>query len=286
MLSRVVTMPEPGTAISLGVLGGLVALDPVKRLLGPTADYLGGELEQFTRRRVETIGRILKNATDKASDRLDEPGAVPPRVLRDIVNDGSFSDDPIAVEYFGGVLASSRTVTSRDDRAAALTALLSRLSTYQIRSHFIFYSSLRKLHQGSEFRVVDHTKINLATNILIAAYVRLMDFSKNEIDDLSGIIEHVMFGLSRENLIDRFEYGHKYLYENLSKEPLKGIMFHPSPLGSELFLRAHGVSFSSSNDILNPALALRMREAGDLTISRIDVFGSDKAIKQAGTRRK
>src|SRR5919106_5794497 len=126
-------MADPLTTLGLSAAGAFVTKDVVTRLLGPTADYLGAEMQQFTQRRLETIGRIFRNAADKAQDRLDEPGAVPPRVLRDIINEGSFQDDDLATEYFGGVLASSKTPMNRDDRAATFTSLISRLSTYQIR---------------------------------------------------------------------------------------------------------------------------------------------------------
>jgi hypothetical protein len=47
---------------------GLLALlgyDPVKRLLGPTADYLGGELKAFAAKLAENFKRILHKATQK-----------------------------------------------------------------------------------------------------------------------------------------------------------------------------------------------------------------------------
>ena len=112
-------MPEPLTTIGVSAIaagaGAYVTRDVVSRILGPTADYLGGELKEFTQRRMENVGRIFSNAEDKLGDRLNSPGRVPPKVLKTIINEGSYSDDQIAVDYFGGVLASSRTEVSRDD---------------------------------------------------------------------------------------------------------------------------------------------------------------------------
>jgi hypothetical protein len=40
---------------------------------------------------------------------------VPPRVLSGLLTDGSYRDDKVACEYFGGVLASSRTEVSNGE---------------------------------------------------------------------------------------------------------------------------------------------------------------------------
>lgn len=78
----------------------------------------------------------MTNAVEKSGE-MDETEAVPPKVLRDILNEASFNDDQVSVEYFGGVLASSKSGIARDDRASTITATLSRMSTYQIRCHYV-----------------------------------------------------------------------------------------------------------------------------------------------------
>lgn len=70
--------------------------------------------------------------------KLRRPGAVPPKVLKGIIGEAPFCDDELSAEYFGGVLASSRTGVSRNDRGAAFAALVGRLSAYEIRAHFFF----------------------------------------------------------------------------------------------------------------------------------------------------
>ena len=91
-----------GTGLS--VLGSASIL---KKLLGPTADYVGDELKEITRMRVENLKQIFANATKKVGDGIDKPGAVPPKVLYGILSEGSFCDDLFVGEYMGGVLASS-----------------------------------------------------------------------------------------------------------------------------------------------------------------------------------
>ena len=115
-------MPDPATILGPSTIlvgaGVYVTQDLLLRLLGPTFHYLGDELQQFVEKRKEKVGKIFLNAEKKLGSKLDNPGQVSPKVLRTILNEGSFSDYEIAVEYFGGVLASSRSEIGRDDRGA------------------------------------------------------------------------------------------------------------------------------------------------------------------------
>jgi hypothetical protein len=83
--------------------------DLVLKMLGPSADYIGEALAQYTEKAHKNLGRVVANAVGKARDRLDEEGSVPPRVLMEVANQGLYAEDPVTVDYLGGVLASSRT---------------------------------------------------------------------------------------------------------------------------------------------------------------------------------
>ncbi|NAZ18194.1 hypothetical protein GT020_19410, partial [Glutamicibacter soli] len=98
-----------------GAIAAYLGKDGLEKLLGPTADYLGGELQEFTKKRINNVGKIFKKAENKLGDKINSPGGVPPKVLKTIINEGSYSDDELAAEYFGGVLASARTELTRDD---------------------------------------------------------------------------------------------------------------------------------------------------------------------------
>lgn len=141
-------MPDPITNAGIGVIAAYVGKDAIVRILGPTADYLGGELKEFTQIRMENIGRIFSNAEKKLGDKLNSQGQVPPKVFKTIINEGSYSDDAVAVEYFGGVLASSRTEVGRDDRGARIARVIDSLSAYQIRSHYThLFHDIRTIFQ-------------------------------------------------------------------------------------------------------------------------------------------
>lgn len=138
------------TATGLTVLGTAVgSAKIVEKLLGPTADYVGGGIKDWTEKRVNNVSRIFSIAATRLGGRIEEEGAVPPKVLKGILDEGSFCDDELSAEYFGGVLASSRTGVSRDDRGAAYIAMLGRLSAYQIRAHYCFYHIFKRLFDGT-----------------------------------------------------------------------------------------------------------------------------------------
>ena len=132
----------------LALGSGLAGAKVLEKFLGPTAEYLGEGMRTLVKRRAETVQRIFAKGEAKLGDRINSPGAVPPRVLAGILNDGSYREDGVSIEYYGGVLASSRTPIPRDDRAATFVNLVSRLSTYQLRLHYIIYEVMLKLYGG------------------------------------------------------------------------------------------------------------------------------------------
>ena len=227
-------MPEPITTVGIGVIAAYVGKDAVVRILGPTADYLGGELKEFTIRRVENLGRIFANAERKLGVKLNYPGQVSPKVLKTIINEGSYSGDEIAVEYFGGVLASSRTESSRDDRGARIAKTIDSMSAYQLRTHYLIYSTTSELFSdgaNSFYIAKDRAKMQLF--LPLQGYAEAMDFTRLERDN-PQILHHILDGLSADGLIqDGWGFGSleelRTLCDNV---PGDGIVSAPSSAGS------------------------------------------------------
>jgi len=87
-------------------IGGALAAKPLlERLLGPSFDYVGHSmaalLERFGN---QNLMGIFKRTAAKLAD---VPKPVDARVLRAVIEDGSFADDAAAQEYFAGLLAAS-----------------------------------------------------------------------------------------------------------------------------------------------------------------------------------
>ena len=235
---------------------GLAALSAplVMKILGPTSDYIGGELKEFTERRVNNINAMFHNAARKLGSKLDEPGQVPPKVLKTIINDASYSDDAVFVEYFGGVLASARTPTGRDDRGARLAKIVDGLSAYQIRTHYLVYSTVAK-----RFRVEDNTILTLKGRRKMELFIPYNDYASamqfTPAESNNQLLDHVMHGLANEGLIELdWQYGPKKALEAAGKKSLgDGIVCIPSAFGAEVFLWAFGygdkqLDFMLTND--------------------------------------
>lgn len=189
-------MPEPITTVGLGAIAAYLGKDGVAKLLGPTADYLGSELQDFTRKRIENVGKIFKKAEERLGEKIEQPGAIPPKVLKTVINEGSYSEDQIAVEYFGGVLASSRSDISRDDRGARIAKALDNLSSYQLRCHYLIYSTISNLFKGKTQSIKQHNdREKLGIFMPMNEYISSMGLTQKEWDN-PQIITHTFNGLS------------------------------------------------------------------------------------------
>lgn len=251
----------------LGIAYFLANSDMMKKVLGPTADYVGEEIKLLAEKRINNVKRIFSSAEKRLGDKINDNGKVPPKVLKEIINEGSFNEDELSAEYFGGLLASSRSEITRDDRAAYYISLITNLSTYQIRTHYIFYSVLKELFNDTKLNIgVERERKQMIIYIPIDQYALSMNFENSE--NQNTIVAHSMVGLIRGGLLDRFYAigSSSVLQEYSNKIEKAGVIFQPSTVGVELFLWAHGRSdlsvqqffeqkylFESINDIHKPS---------------------------------
>lgn len=246
---------------ALTILGaGIGGKKMVEKLLGPTADYLGEGLRSWTEHRVTNVKRIFEAAAKILGEDINRPGTVPPKVLKEIMDEGSYNDDRLSCEYFGGVLASSRTQVSRDDRGAALMKLVSEMTTYQIRSHYIFYSATKKVFDGNELFLGDATvRLQCMVFISMNAYNSLMGVSPPE--DLSAILPHATFGLHYNGLIGDFEYGGvEFLRKKSPHVKTGGVYVTPTARGAELYMWACGKGALPPIDFLKTTTTIPEQE--------------------------
>ena len=238
----------------LAILG---SKDIINKILGPTADYLGDWLLTFAKKnlRIENLKRIFDKAKEKLGDKINEKGAVSPRVLKGIINEGSWSDDFLSIEYFSGVLASSKTGILRDDRGVYFNALISRLSAYQLRMHYIFYHAIKKEFNGKDINIgMDDERHQLRLFISWPSFIEAMDFTNEEIKNFSCYLDHIINGLVKENLTAQcYMYGDKKNIQKYFKESPDegGLILQPSFLGVELFYWAYGLGGEDLRTFLN-----------------------------------
>jgi len=118
----------------------------LQKTLGPVLVEIGDDLK-----RVYTKGRdkIIEKAYKKIDNPEDNKSANL-RIAHDVLTNGAFTDNEICAEYFGGVLASSRSEGGENDDAMQLLNTIKSLSSKQLYLHYIIYNSLNKLLTAEE----------------------------------------------------------------------------------------------------------------------------------------
>ena len=239
-----------GSITPEGIFAALGGAALVGKLLGPTAEYLGENLKELVKKRQENTARIFRNAGKKLGDKIEEEGSVPSRVLKEVLGEGSFAEDDVVGEYFGGVLASSRTPEGRDDRGVTISKLVSRLSSYQLRAHYVFYEAIRQCNRSKDINLHAGGELFKAqTYIPYATFLVAMEFRKEEASQFFSLLAHIISGLYKERLIHTYRYGESD--HLLVPDVQPGIVVQPSVLGTELFLWAHGKGHVEINDLFD-----------------------------------
>lgn len=238
------------------------------KLLGPTADYIGEGVKDWVDLRRQNVNRIFDAAEYKIDlEQLDEPGAVPPRILKGVMDDGSFMEDEVGSEYFAGLLAASRSPEGNDDSSVPSVALIGRLSSFQLRAHFVLYRAAQAVAAAQpeinlhlrEGRVKLH-ELAVPTDAFYDA-VRIPESTGM---NSTGAMAHVMIGLQQHDLIDapgwycgdsdfllkqhRVEWSHDHM-----------LVFHLSNAGIALFCAAHGYTASPWDDFKRPTAEFARR---------------------------
>ena len=240
---------EVGTGLALLGSAKLVA-----KLRGPTADYIGSGVKTWTEKRVANVKNIFAIASNRIGPRIEEAGQVPPKVLKGILEDGSFCDDSLAAEYFGGVLASSRSGVPRDDRGAYFIALISKLSTYQIRAHYVIYHMVKQLFDGSGLQITKQSEVEkMRVFVPFELFGQALDFSPDEVKNFEALLTHILTGLGKENLIaNSYVSGSMEFMQSYFKgAAANGLIFQPTLYGALLFLWAYGEGLKKPNSFLD-----------------------------------
>jgi hypothetical protein len=118
----------------------------LERLVGPLFDEMGSDLvERYKSRNAQ---RLIERTAAKAANK---DGYLNLRSAARGFEATQYSDDALIVEYVSAVLASSKSFDGRDDRATPWIALIDRLSSLQLRLHYVLYRSMRSILLGWQF---------------------------------------------------------------------------------------------------------------------------------------
>lgn len=239
---------------------GKVASTLLLNVFGPVTQSMGQALGRMADYRLGNVQRIAK-AADRKSAATGRDGIVNPRVAHSLLDDGSWCDDEMMVEYFGGLLAAGRTPTGRDDRAVAWTSLLASMSAIEIRLHFILYREWAHALIGLPQSDVDQLAFNQGVAAMYVKFDTVVDALMDEQEgkpssgDAMRLATQAVTGLTRRDLLDRNNWG----VGTASKLPEAGelpfdntIFAVPTWPGIELFGWACGMpgcGFGDFNDL-------------------------------------
>jgi hypothetical protein len=130
----------------------------LQKTLGPVLSEIGEDLKKLY---AKGRDNIISKAYKKIADPEDGKSANL-RIAHDVLTNGAFTDEEICAEYFGGILASSRTDDGKNDDAIQFVDTIKSLSSKQLHLHYVFYNSLNRLlvQAGSPVNVGQSTEIN------------------------------------------------------------------------------------------------------------------------------
>lgn len=232
-------------------------------LFGPTAGYIADSVAELPERRRANIVRICKLALGRLGDAVSDPGEIPPRVIGMFLNHGGYVRDAVSSRYWAGLLVCARSANPMDDRAARWMGLLSRLGEYELRTHYLFYSSLRLLlmRDRDPAKIDFHgDRFRLATFVPMHFYMEAMGFNQDEIDRMPRIQSTILHAIGQELLVDGSNSGpDHYLKREFATSATgairgEGMVFTPSLLGIRLYLWVFGYRDADERFLLDPRL--------------------------------
>ena len=239
----------------------------LKKVLGPTLDTLGEDINK-----VYQIGRdkIIKVAQRKVTN-IEDGASANLRVSRDVFWNGAFTDEAICAEYFGGILASSRSQAGKDDSGVYYVDLIKSLSSAQLRLHYVIYRTLNKL------LVSDQTKKELNVGQSTELYAIRLHFASVELQKAELKIDTDLEALYRKGLLHEYKTDvHKIDDEGKS---LPYTMVVPTTLGVQLFAIA--------NNMLANWREYQIKDFGDfenIPLPKYSALSIDKILEDAGLK--
>jgi hypothetical protein len=212
----------------MDIISVTTGLAIANKLLGKTAEAIAEDLKNLYSKGRDKIIEVALRKTPNIND----GGQSNLRVARDVFFNGSFTDEAICAEYFGGILASSRSSDGKDDRGVYYTDIIKSLSSKQLLSHYIIYRTLNKLWAEMPSK-------SKRPNVGIADELQNYSiwFATMELERMGLIIDKDFIALNNKGLIsDRFEAQQHKLSE---EKMLPYTKVEPSMSGIQLYAVIH-----------------------------------------------
>ena len=195
-----------------------------KKVLGPTLEAIGGDLEKLY---AAGRDRIIGQAAAKV-DNLEDGRRANLRVARDVLWNGAFSESEVSVEYYAGLLAASRSMDGLDDEATPFVDAVKSLASRQLKLHYGIYRCLERIleedHANGE--TFDVFGIQGRMDVFFAGH----DQSKSALD---------LQVLQRNGLISEFTFDRRIITREGQEYSLPFCRARPTLFGITLYAAAH-----------------------------------------------
>lgn len=245
---------------SMEASGGIIA-----RLFGPSADVLGDFWASRLQQRLGNVQRVVETAASRVE--LQPDGAVHPRVGAHLLDEAQWADDPVLVEYLSGVLASSHSPGGQDDRGLPWSSLVGRLTSDQLRLHYLVYAS--EWADRATVEENDRWGPRGQFGFYFPPTAMAWMMSGRPTDDAHSRFESTLAGLIREGLIaeeftDSGPIGHLETKWEFDREEhaTSGAIIAPSIAGRLLFLWGMGLGQTPLARFGDPGIDLAAQTEG------------------------
>jgi hypothetical protein len=200
----------------------------LEKVLSPVLGSIGDDINSLYAISKKGASEIVLKAYNKIANK-DDGKKANLRVARDVFWNGSFSDESICAEYFGGILASSRSDDGKDDNGIHYTDVIKSLSSKQLQLHYVVYNSLNKLLTKEDESVNVGQATELQQKSIWFSAIELAEQLKLKIDtDLNVLYKQ---GLLAEYKVDKSNLEDSRVFQY--------VMVKPTTFGVLLYAIAH-----------------------------------------------
>jgi hypothetical protein len=183
-----------------------------------------------------------------------------PRVLKTVIEEGSFATDEAAQEYFAGLLASSLSAGSENDEAITFLNLVRNLSVAEIKLHHLIYSLKRILHNPKYFPPIP---ADVSGELFLPHQLLVEQAGIHTVPAR----RHALHGLVQQGLISPSFDASSRSFDPSQQGTFDGITLAGTDFGAELFLWVHGARGAAPESVCSTAQSLNAWTSNGLTIT-------------------
>lgn len=214
-------MVDENTIISGAIVasGGYVGT----KLFGSVLATMGDDINKLY---VKGRDLIVEAATKKIENPEDGK-KVNIRAARDVLWNGAITEDEVCAEYFGGMLAASRSEDGKDDGVVHYIDTIKAMSARQLELHYVIYKSWQTLlnETGKSINVAQSLEINTCK----------IFFAGSELKKRHLPFDRDLTVLYRLGLLSEYKYD----YHVVGEHAFSYVQISPTTFGVLLFAIAH-----------------------------------------------